>query len=43
MNLQEQFYQVVTNSRLRSSRAASTSDARVTEMVNGLLVTTMEW
>ena len=38
MNFQEQFYQVM--SRLRTnSRAASTPDARVTEMVNGLLVT----
>ena len=39
MNLQQQerFYQVMT--RLRAnSREASTSDARVTEMVNGLLV-----
>jgi anti-sigma28 factor (negative regulator of flagellin synthesis) len=33
MNLQEQFYQAMTN-----SRAASTPDARVTEMGNGLLV-----
>ena len=32
---QEQFFQMMT--RLKS-RAASTSDARVTEMVNGLLV-----
>jgi hypothetical protein len=38
LNLQEQFYQVMTNSRLRSSRAASTKDARITEMMNGLLV-----
>ena len=38
MNFQEQFYEVM--SRLRTnSRAASTPDARVTEMVNGLLVT----
>jgi hypothetical protein len=39
MNLQEEFYQVMT--RLKTnSRAASTpdADARVTEMVNGLLV-----
>jgi hypothetical protein len=37
MNLQEQFYQVMT--RLKgNSRAASTPDARATEMVNGLLV-----
>ena len=38
MNLQqqEQFYQVM--SRLRSSRAASSPEARVTELVNGLLV-----
>ncbi len=37
MNLQDQFYQVMT--RLKAnSRAASTQDARVTEMVNGLLV-----
>ena len=33
---QEQFYQVM--SRLRSSRAASTPEERITEMVNGLLV-----
>jgi hypothetical protein len=38
MNLQEQFYRVMINSRLRSSRAASTSNARVPEMINGLLV-----
>ena len=34
MNLQERFYQAMS----RNSRAASTSEARVTEMVNGLLV-----
>jgi hypothetical protein len=28
----------MTNSRLRSSRAASTKDARITEMMNGLLI-----
>ena len=40
MNLQEQFYQAMTNSRLRRSRAASSGkeDARATEMINGLLV-----
>ena len=40
MNLQQQeaFYQVMTNGRLKSSRAASSAEARVTEMVNGLLV-----
>ena len=38
MNLQqqEQFYQVMT--RLKNSRAASSPEARVTEMVKGLLV-----
>ena len=39
MNLQQQeeFYQVMT--RLKTnSKAASTKDARVTEMINGLLV-----
>ena len=37
MRLQEEFYHVVT--RLKTnSRVASTPNARVTEMVNGLLV-----
>ena len=37
MNLEEQFCQVMT--RLKAnSRAASTQDARVTEIINGLLV-----
>ena len=35
-NFQEQFYQMVT--RLKS-RAASTSEERITEMINGVLVT----
>ena len=39
MNLQEQFYQVMSNSRLRNSKAAST---RVKEMTNGLLVSKPE-
>jgi hypothetical protein len=40
MNLQEEFYQVMTRLKTSSSsRAASTQDdARVTEMINGLLV-----
>jgi hypothetical protein len=37
MNLQEQFYRVM-NRLKTNSRAASTSNARVTEMINGLLV-----
>ena len=40
MNLQqqEQFYQMMT--RLKSSRAASVQDdVRITEMINGVLVT----
>lgn len=36
-NFQEQFYQMMT--RLKAnSRAASTQDARITEITNGLLV-----
>ena len=36
---QEEFYQVMSRLKTNSSsRAASTKDARVTEMINGLLV-----
>ena len=36
---QEQFYQMMTRLRIQeNSRAASIPDARVTEMINGLLV-----
>jgi hypothetical protein len=41
-NFQEQFYQAMTrlkaNSRAASTQASTQDDARVTEMINGLLV-----
>jgi hypothetical protein len=38
MNLQEQFYQVMTRLKANSRAASTKDDARVTEMINGLLV-----
>jgi hypothetical protein len=38
MNLQEQIYQVMTRLKANSRAASTPDDARVTEMINGLLV-----
>ena len=36
-NFQERFYQMMT--RLKSRAASSTTEARITEMINGVIVT----
>jgi hypothetical protein len=38
MNLQEQIYQVMTRLKANSRAASTPDDTRVTEMINGLLV-----
>jgi hypothetical protein len=37
-NFQEQFYQMMTRLRANSRAASTQEDARVTEMINGVLV-----